>query len=165
MLADGATNHEIADHLHISPNTVQTYRQRIMRKLDLHCKTELLKYALRKRFIGLEALSARDTSSPVSPLCWDGSDSCSLEWRDTTRLSNRHAMIGRASAPLPRPVIRRSFGYPRLVGELASLAHSLSRLDPSQVRPATSATNDMSMLMGRPCRGAVHTPPPSSESS
>ena len=54
MLADGATNHEIADHLHLSPNTVQTCRQRIMRKLDLHSKTELLKYALRKRLISLE---------------------------------------------------------------------------------------------------------------
>ena len=54
MLADGRTNHEIADLLHISPNTVQTYRQRVMRKLDLHSKTELLKYALRKRLISLE---------------------------------------------------------------------------------------------------------------
>ena len=41
MLADGRTNHEIGDHLHISPNTVQTYRQRIMRKLDLHSKTDV----------------------------------------------------------------------------------------------------------------------------
>ena len=54
MLADGRTNHDIGDVLHISPNTVQTYRQRIMRKLDLHSKTELLKYALRKRLISLE---------------------------------------------------------------------------------------------------------------
>ena len=54
MLADGRTNHEIAETLHVSPDTVQTYRQRVMRKLDLHSKTELLKYALRKRLISLE---------------------------------------------------------------------------------------------------------------
>ena len=54
MVANGLTNHEIADTLHVSPNTVQTYRQRIMRKLDLHSKIELLKYALRKRLISLE---------------------------------------------------------------------------------------------------------------
>ena len=54
LLADGHTNHEIGDSLHVSPHTVQTYRQRIMRKLDLHSKTELLKYALRKRLIGLD---------------------------------------------------------------------------------------------------------------
>ena len=54
MLADGRTNHDVADRLHISPNTVQTYRQRIMRKLDLHSKTEILKYALRKRLISLD---------------------------------------------------------------------------------------------------------------
>ena len=77
-----------------------------MRKLDLHSKTELLKYVLWKRLISLEALSARDTSSTVSPPCWDGSGSYSLEARDTTRLSDRHAMIGRASAPF----LVQSFG-------------------------------------------------------
>lgn len=54
LLAESHTNQEIANTLHLSPYTVQTYRQRIMRKLDLHSRTELLKYALRARLISLE---------------------------------------------------------------------------------------------------------------
>ena len=48
------THHTIADLLHVSPYTVQTYRQRIMRKLDLHSGTELLRYALKKGLVSLE---------------------------------------------------------------------------------------------------------------
>ncbi len=55
LLAESYTNQEIASQLHLSPFTVQTYRQRIMRKLDLHSRTELLKYALRNRLISLES--------------------------------------------------------------------------------------------------------------
>ena len=55
LLAESYTNQEIASQLHWSPFTVQTYRQRIMRKLDLHSRTELLKYALRNRLISLES--------------------------------------------------------------------------------------------------------------
>ena len=54
LLAENHTNQEIADLLHLSPYTVQTYRQRITRKLDLHSRMELLKYALRKRLISLD---------------------------------------------------------------------------------------------------------------
>jgi len=39
----------------VSPYTVQTYRQRIMRKLDLHSGTELLRYAFRKGLITIES--------------------------------------------------------------------------------------------------------------
>ena len=55
LLAESHTNQEIANMLHLSPYTVQTYRQRIMRKLDLHSRTELLKYALRRRLISLDS--------------------------------------------------------------------------------------------------------------
>ena len=54
LLAEGHTHHSIADLLHVSPYTVQTYRQRIMRKLDLHSSTELLRYALKKGLVSLE---------------------------------------------------------------------------------------------------------------
>lgn len=54
LLAEGHTHHAIADLLHVSPYTVQTYRQRIMRKLDLHSGTELLRYALKKGLVSLE---------------------------------------------------------------------------------------------------------------
>ena len=54
MIAEGRTVHAIASSLHISPYTVQTYRQRIMQKLDIHSGTELLIYALRRGLIHLE---------------------------------------------------------------------------------------------------------------
>lgn len=47
LTAEGFTNHEIAEILVISPKTVDTYRQRIMEKLDLHHRSELVRYALR----------------------------------------------------------------------------------------------------------------------
>ena len=50
-LADGATNNEIADTLHISPKTVARHRENIMRKLKLRNRTELVKYAIRKGII------------------------------------------------------------------------------------------------------------------
>lgn len=54
LLAEGMNNHSIAEQLSVSPYTVQTYRQRIMRKLDLHSGTELLRYAIRKGLVSLE---------------------------------------------------------------------------------------------------------------
>ncbi len=53
LLAEGCTNEYIASLLYISPYTVQTYRQRIMKKLGLHSRTELIKYALRMGIIKL----------------------------------------------------------------------------------------------------------------
>ena len=54
MLAEGRSIHEIGDALHLSPYTVQTYRQRVMHKLGVHSATELLMYALRRGLIHLE---------------------------------------------------------------------------------------------------------------
>jgi two-component system response regulator NreC len=50
-LAEGAGNAEIADKLHISPKTVARHRENIMRKLNLHTRTDLVKYAIRKGII------------------------------------------------------------------------------------------------------------------
>jgi two-component system, NarL family, response regulator NreC len=50
-LADGASNDQIADVLSISPKTVARHRENIMRKLNLHSRTELVKYAIRKGII------------------------------------------------------------------------------------------------------------------
>lgn len=50
-LADGASNDEIAETLNISPKTVARHRENIMRKLGLHSRTELVKYAIRKGII------------------------------------------------------------------------------------------------------------------
>jgi two-component system response regulator NreC len=54
LLAEGETNNHIAELLHLSPFTVQTYRQRIMKKLDLHGRTELLKYAIRRKLVKMD---------------------------------------------------------------------------------------------------------------
>jgi two-component system response regulator NreC len=54
MVADGSSTQEIAAALDISPYTVQTYRRRIMRKLNLQTRKELLSYALRRGLIQLE---------------------------------------------------------------------------------------------------------------
>ena len=54
LLADDRSEQEIANLLNLRPNTVRTYRQRVMEKLNLHSKTELLKYALRRGLVSLD---------------------------------------------------------------------------------------------------------------
>ena len=51
LLAGGYSNDEIAEHLVISPHTVARHRENLMRKLGLHSKSELVKYAIRKGII------------------------------------------------------------------------------------------------------------------
>jgi two-component system response regulator NreC len=46
LTAEGFSNQEIAERLYLSSKTVDTYRQRIMEKLDLHHRSELVRYAL-----------------------------------------------------------------------------------------------------------------------
>ncbi len=50
-LAEGASNQEIAETLNISPKTVARHRENLMRKLNLHSRSELVKYAIRKGII------------------------------------------------------------------------------------------------------------------
>lgn len=51
LLAEGLTNAQIADRLYISVKTVQTHRSHIMEKLDLHDRSLLVRYAVRKGLI------------------------------------------------------------------------------------------------------------------
>ena len=53
LIAEGYTNREMADLLHISIKTVQNHRSRIMSKLDLHDRGELIKYAIQQGIIHL----------------------------------------------------------------------------------------------------------------
>jgi two-component system response regulator NreC len=50
-LAHGESNDEIAEKLYISKHTVARHRENLMRKLELHSRSELVKYAIRKGLI------------------------------------------------------------------------------------------------------------------
>jgi two-component system response regulator NreC len=50
-LAEGESNEAIAMALVISPKTVARHRENIMRKLNLHSRAELVRYAIRKGII------------------------------------------------------------------------------------------------------------------
>ncbi len=51
LLAEGAANDHIASKLVISTKTVERHRENIMRKLNLHSRAELVRYAIRKGII------------------------------------------------------------------------------------------------------------------
>ncbi len=54
LIAQGMSNGEIAGQLVISAKTVDRHRENIMRKLNLHNRVDLVKYALRKGLIDLD---------------------------------------------------------------------------------------------------------------
>jgi two-component system response regulator NreC len=56
LIADGLTNREIAESLVISVKTVDRHRDNIMRKLDLHNRVALVKYAIAKGLIDTDTL-------------------------------------------------------------------------------------------------------------
>ncbi|HEY7445806.1 MAG TPA: response regulator transcription factor [Vicinamibacterales bacterium] len=51
LVAEGLSNKEVAEMLHISPATVETHRARLMEKLDIHSTAELVLCAVRKGVI------------------------------------------------------------------------------------------------------------------
>jgi DNA-binding NarL/FixJ family response regulator len=51
FLAQGHTNSEIATMLSLSAKTVDTYRSRLMHKLNVHKKSELVNYAIQHKLI------------------------------------------------------------------------------------------------------------------
>jgi two-component system response regulator NreC len=54
LIAEGLSNAEIAEKLVISVKTVDRHRENIMRKLNLHSRIDLVKYALRIGLIDLD---------------------------------------------------------------------------------------------------------------
>ena len=52
LIAQGLTTRQIAEELVLSPHTVQSHRDRIMSKLDLHSKTALVRYAVDRGLVG-----------------------------------------------------------------------------------------------------------------
>jgi DNA-binding NarL/FixJ family response regulator len=57
LVAQGYTNQQIADHLGLSVKTVETYRARLVEKLGLQSRAELVRYALDSGLFGGEVSS------------------------------------------------------------------------------------------------------------
>ena len=55
LIADGYTSREIANMLFISLKTVLGHRTNLMEKLDIHNRTELIKYAMRKGLVSIDS--------------------------------------------------------------------------------------------------------------
>lgn len=51
LVAEGKSNREIAELLCLSVKTVMVHRTNIMEKLDIHSRTELVKYAIRQGIV------------------------------------------------------------------------------------------------------------------
>lgn len=51
LLAEGRTNKEVANKLNLSVTTVETHRNNLMHKLDLHSTADIVLYAVRKKII------------------------------------------------------------------------------------------------------------------
>jgi two-component system, NarL family, response regulator NreC len=54
LAAEGCSSSSIADRLSISPRTAETHRSNLMRKLDLHNQTDLIRYAIRRGILPME---------------------------------------------------------------------------------------------------------------
>ncbi|HCC78806.1 MAG: hypothetical protein A2X25_08600 [Chloroflexi bacterium GWB2_49_20] len=53
LVADGSNNQEIGSLLNLSPKTIARHRERIMNKLNMHSRTELVKFAIRTGLVKL----------------------------------------------------------------------------------------------------------------
>jgi DNA-binding NarL/FixJ family response regulator len=55
LIADGYTSREIAGELFISLKTIHNHRAKIMEKLNIHNRSELIKYAILKGLITIDS--------------------------------------------------------------------------------------------------------------
>jgi two-component system response regulator NreC len=55
LLAEGLSVKEIATLLNLSIKTVDVHKYNLMRKIDVHDRTQLIKYAIQKRLISVPA--------------------------------------------------------------------------------------------------------------
>jgi len=54
LVGEGLNNHDIGKKLGLSPKTIARHRERIMKKLNMHSRTELVKFAIKTGLISLE---------------------------------------------------------------------------------------------------------------
>jgi two-component system response regulator NreC len=55
LIAEGSSSKKIAEALFISPKTVETHRTHIMDKLNIHNRTDLVKYAIRTGIVDIDS--------------------------------------------------------------------------------------------------------------
>jgi len=60
LLADGLALKEIAGRLDLSVKTVDVHKTNMMRKLDLHDRSEVIKYAIQRKLIRLPTVKTTD---------------------------------------------------------------------------------------------------------
>lgn len=53
LIAEGKSNKEIAEHLCLSVKTVMVHRTNIMTKLDIHSRTDLVRYAIKQGLVSV----------------------------------------------------------------------------------------------------------------
>jgi two-component system response regulator NreC len=54
LVGEGLNNQQMGQQLGLSPKTIARHRERIMNKLNMHSRTELVKFAIRTGLISLE---------------------------------------------------------------------------------------------------------------
>ena len=65
LIAEGYSNQKIGAELYISVKTVEAHRAHIMSKLHARNRTDLIRYALRKGIVGLDAVPIEDEPAAV----------------------------------------------------------------------------------------------------
>jgi two-component system nitrate/nitrite response regulator NarL len=66
LIAEGKSNKEIAESLEIGVRTIETHRERIMRRLNIHSVAGLTKYAIANELVSLEGEPGKATGSSPS---------------------------------------------------------------------------------------------------
>jgi DNA-binding NarL/FixJ family response regulator len=56
LIVEGLANKEMAGRMQLSVRTVEKHRQRIMKKLDIHKATELVRFAITRGVVNLRAV-------------------------------------------------------------------------------------------------------------
>jgi DNA-binding NarL/FixJ family response regulator len=62
LIGEGSNTKEIAFLLHVSVKTIVTYRQNLMKKLNLHTIADLIKYTIRERLVSIEDQTLQKSS-------------------------------------------------------------------------------------------------------
>jgi len=60
LLAEGLSVKEIASHLNLSIKTVDVHKYNLMRKIGVHDRIELVKYAIQRRLISVSEMQLQD---------------------------------------------------------------------------------------------------------